>query len=79
MPHYFFNLRDGDNIDDFEGSELPDVQSARRHAIDSARALMADSILRRGHIALHHRIEITTDDGSMAEVVFFRDAVEIEP
>jgi hypothetical protein len=40
MPRYFFNLNDGQKIiPDLEGTELPDDDSARAHAVQVAREL----------------------------------------
>ena len=40
MPCYFFNLNDGQKIiPDLEGTELPDDDSARAHAVQVAREL----------------------------------------
>ena len=40
MPRYFFNLNDGRKvIPDLEGTELPDDDSARAHAVQVAREL----------------------------------------
>ena len=33
MPHYYFNLKDGRLSLDDEGSELPDIHSARKEAL----------------------------------------------
>ncbi len=40
MPRYFFNLNDGQKIiPDLEGTELPDDDAARAHAVQVAREL----------------------------------------
>jgi len=38
MPHYFFHIRMADGVvQDDEGREMPDLDAARREAIQSAR------------------------------------------
>ena len=45
MPHYYFQIRDGDDlIRDDEGIELPDLSAARREAVLSARDIVSDAI-----------------------------------
>ena len=43
MPLYFFNLANDYKIEDTEGTDLPDVSSARRHARTVVRELMRNS------------------------------------
>ena len=40
MPRYHFNVRDGHDIDDVEGTDLPDFRAARREAIRLSGALL---------------------------------------
>ena len=43
MLRYFFNVQDGEAYPDLQGTELTDLNSARKEAIRFAGALMADS------------------------------------
>lgn len=43
MPRYFFNVHDGVDLLDEEGTELPDLDAARRIAIQYAGALLEES------------------------------------
>jgi hypothetical protein len=43
MPKYFFNLLDDRTIEDPDGTDLPDLVSARRHAIQVAKELKHNS------------------------------------
>jgi hypothetical protein len=43
MPMYYFHLRDQDQINDVDGTELADVAAAREHAGTVARELMFKS------------------------------------
>ena len=42
MPRYHFNIHDGRNEVDREGTELPDLHEARRQAIKLAAAVLDD-------------------------------------
>ena len=42
MPIYHFNVRDGSNIPDPDGTELPNVQAARVEAVKLAGRLLLD-------------------------------------
>jgi hypothetical protein len=39
MPHYFFNLTNGDSVADEVGEEFDGVEAARGHAMTVAREL----------------------------------------
>jgi hypothetical protein len=40
MPRYFFNVRDGRNIQDEIGSDLDGIEAARVEAVETAGALI---------------------------------------
>lgn len=42
MPRYHFNVEDGQSIPDPEGTELPDLNAARREAVRLAGRLLDD-------------------------------------
>jgi hypothetical protein len=42
MPVYHFNVRDGANIPDPDGTELPDLRAARVEAVKLAGRLLMD-------------------------------------
>lgn len=42
MPIYHFNVHDGVSIPDPEGTELPDLQSARKAAVQLCGALLTE-------------------------------------
>lgn len=48
MPRYFFNVHDGVDLYDEEGTELPDLDTARRIAVQYAGALLEESGQRLG-------------------------------
>ena len=78
MPRYFFNLRNDVRVDDEEGVELPDVETARAWASKYAVEMAALSVAERQHLALHHRIEVTDESGMLLVTVEFGDVVRIE-
>ncbi|MGO4570903.1 DUF6894 family protein [Microvirga sp. 2TAF3] len=69
MPRFFFNIRDGYDLDeDEEGIELPDLESARAEALATVEELR-DQLADAGNIEL----EITDETGQrLLTVPFFR-------
>jgi hypothetical protein len=69
MPRYFFNIRDGYDVDeDEEGIELPDLDAARAEALATVEELR-DELADAGNIEL----EITDETGRrLLTVPFFR-------
>jgi len=70
MPRYFFNIRDGYDVDeDEEGIELPDLEAARAEALATVEELR-DELADAGNIEL----EITDETGRrLLTVPFFRN------
>jgi hypothetical protein len=69
MPRYFFNIRDGYDLDeDEEGIELPDIDAARAEAqatVEELRDQLAD--------AVNIELEIVDESGRrLMTVPFFR-------
>ena len=77
MPRFFFNIRDGESIDDPDGMYFPDARTARLEAVRSARDIMAGDI-RRGHLQLSSWIEVTDENGEAIFAVPFAEAVSIQ-
>ena len=78
MPRYFFHLHNDIDCPDEEGLELPDLTTARMHAIHTARFTAGETVKDHGHIIGDHRIDIEDDKGGVLDTVYFRDAVSIE-
>ena len=76
MPLYYFNIRNDDFTEDFEGTELADEQAAHAYAIYSARSLAADTV-GKGHLFSDHRIEIVDAERQPVGQVTFGEAVTI--
>ena len=78
MARYFFNvIAAADSIVDLEGSELPDLQSARTEGIEQIRELMADA-MRSGVDISSRRLEIRDASGTLLATVCFTDAIRKE-
>ena len=77
MPRYYFHLRDDLSVDDEEGVELAGPDAARDFAIESARDLICASV-RKGHLNLDHRLEVTDEGGEKVLTMTFGEAVRIE-
>lgn len=76
MPTYYFHVADDLYAEDSEGRDFPDVEAARRCAIEGCRDLAA-SCVRQGHLNLDHRVEVRDAAGNEVLSVSFRDAIEI--
>ena len=78
MPRYFFHLHNDVDAPDREGSELDNLEAARKFGLRQARFTAAETIKEAGHIIGDHRIDIEDEEGSVLDTVYFRDAVKIE-
>jgi hypothetical protein len=75
MPRFHFNIRDGAAfIPDEEGMALPDIETAREEARDSARDFVTEKFKRRIDID-GQVIEITDDRGRIIETMKVRDVL----
>jgi len=63
---------------DHEGVELPDLDAARKRAIENARFTAGETVKGTGRIIGEHRIDIEDDQGQVLDTVYFRDAVKIQ-
>ena len=80
MPRFYFHIvqANQERIEDLEGIELHDIESARREATRSARELLAER-LKNGVPLGNDLFEITDEAGEMMLVFPFDSAVETEP
>jgi hypothetical protein len=72
VPRYFLHIDELDT--DPDGTELPDLEAARREAVLSAREMLAEWII-LGADDIPTRIVITDEEGSILSVVHFRDVL----
>ena len=71
MPMYFFHIeRDGEVISDLEGSNLPDLESAKQEARGAAREILSQQVL-NGEVYVDQAIVITRDDGIVLHTIPF--------
>ena len=62
MPVYHFNVQDGSNIPDPDGTELPDLDTARNEAVKLAGRLLMDQPKTFWEGSEWH-VEVTDDTG----------------
>ena len=69
MPRFFFHVRNGSGEigHDTEGQELPDLEAARREAVNTNREMLSERLLHGG--AHHRRIEIADENGEVLAMV----------
>lgn len=77
MPRYFFHLCDGDRLKtDLDGSELPDLEAALREALESARFLLSEKVL-KGEIVNGQHFEISDHVGKVLATLALRTALRL--
>lgn len=75
MTRYYFHTRDGvDYTEDQEGTELPDLDSARHEAVLAAREMLAEMLL-AGKVVNGKVFEIADEAGTVVAVVPFKSAM----
>jgi hypothetical protein len=74
MPRYHFNVFDGLGTPDFDGTELPNRQAARREAIRLAGALLEQEA-ERLRLGEDWRMEVTDH---MGLILFRLDFIVVE-
>lgn len=76
MPVFYFNVIAGRQvITDLEGTDLPDLEAARKDAITDARELMSTAVL-EGRDISQRTIEICDENGNVLLMMRFSDAVK---
>ena len=86
LPRFHFNVFDGITSIDQDGTELPDIHSARQEALILAGAMIEDSA-KRNELGEDWRLEVTDDAGlllfrldfTMAESAAAKTALKAEP
>lgn len=64
---------------DEEGTELPNLEAARKHAWQEAVHMAGASIAEHKRLPGEHRIDVEDRAGEVLSSAFFRDVVEIRP
>jgi hypothetical protein len=76
MPRYFFHVRaDSELVEDFDGSDFPDISAAREEARLSVIDLVCDSLKSGLGLRLDRSVVIADDGGKMLDEILFADAV----
>ena len=70
LPRYFFTVRDGRDLPDLDGTELPDLAAVRTEAVRYAGELLRDGV---GEFWSGHewRMEVTDVTGACAVTLRF--------
>ena len=77
VPVYFFNQRFNDDLGvDAVGLNLPDLEAVRHRAIELAREIMSDGLL-KGEVVLDRSIEVTDTTGHVVLSLPFTDVAEL--
>ncbi|MGO4118754.1 DUF6894 family protein [Rhizobium ruizarguesonis] len=76
MPRFYFNiLSEAGSLDDWEGTELANLDAARIEAVRDARALMSNAVL-LGYDIASRSIEIRNETGDILLVLPFSETVK---
>jgi hypothetical protein len=78
MPRYFFHLYNGEDVADYEGHELADLESARQMAEAYAVDMAAVSVAEQRKLILYHRIELADEAGEILQTVQFADVITVQ-
>jgi hypothetical protein len=77
MPRFYLHVCNGTGfVQDEEGQELPDLDSARAEAVRSARSIMASDV-QRGMLDLSSFIEIEDEAHHLVDTLVFEEAVDL--
>lgn len=78
MPRYFFHIKsDDDFVEDPEGVDLTGDVEARQEAIDAAREILAERVL-KGEIIDGHLFEVCDPNGTKVFSLPFRDVLNLD-
>ena len=75
MPRYFFHVREqSQSSRDAEGQDLPNLEAAKREAVNIAREMIGERVLHGGDID-GRIIEITDEQDHLLDEVHFCDVL----
>jgi hypothetical protein len=76
MPHYYFHLRtDGNLVRDEDGEDLQNLETARYEAIEAAREIMSEEVLKGKAPSNGRQFEIADEAGETVLTLRFAEAV----
>jgi hypothetical protein len=81
MPRYFFNVRDGEKVDeDPEGIDLDGLSAVENEAMTSAKEIIAEALLSGRPAPLSHSFNVLDEEGRLIlEFLLARAAHEAGP
>lgn len=77
MPRYFFDLYNELTVQDDEGQEFADLESAKSNALKQVRRLIGGLVVENGRIDLRHHLKVRDRRGTILHCVQFEDAVSV--
>jgi len=78
MPHFHFDLHNGDGlVSDEEGRELPDMDVVRREALKGIRSVLSAEV-EKGWLDLTGSMTIRDGSGAEVLVIPFAEALSIK-
>jgi hypothetical protein len=78
MPRFYLHIREQDDfIEDIEGQDFVDLESARTEAVAAARDLLAAKV-QAGEMVDGQRFEICDESGRALTTVPFQEALVID-
>lgn len=77
VDRYFFHLRDDLDVEDEEGTDLPDLDAAISRSVVYAIDMAATAVLEQRKLDLHHRIEVADAAGTILHTTEFRDVLVV--
>jgi hypothetical protein len=74
---YYFDIHNSIGlVEDEEGRDLPDLETARAEALKGIRSIVGED-LQKGVVDLCGRLEIRDEEGALVLTIPFAEAVEI--
>ncbi len=78
MPRYFFHVRDADGLSlDLEGAVLTTDEQAKREAIQAAREVLAEKIV-RDEIIDGSSFEVIRSDGALVAIIPLKSVIRFD-
>ena len=77
MPHYFFHIKEGDEVlHDEEGEDCPDLEAARAEAIGGIRQIVGNAVMFGSPLRLDRELHVADDAGDTLLKLVFREVVD---
>jgi hypothetical protein len=77
MLRYYMHMRNGSEfMEDYEGSDHPDIAAVHQEAVDAAREIMADQV-RAGRMLGRGKFLIFDEGGGELALIPFRAALRL--